>query len=128
MAGGADIALIQIAQAAPGARQIKTSGTGALIGSDVDAGKLGWNGAMQGGEQIGTEEMTRQAGAPFLQGFGGWQIKPGGVCEQAGNPGSCPSRRNPGVRARSAEQTPGYRGPVRPPKTKGRHREPPPTG
>src|SRR5207244_12286362 len=42
-AGRAGIALIQIAEAAPGARQVKTSGTGALIRSNVDAGKLGWN-------------------------------------------------------------------------------------
>src|SRR6266702_5662461 len=123
MAGRAGIALIQIAEAAPGAHQIKTSGTGALIGSDVDAGKLGWNGAMEVGEQIGAEEMTRQTGAPFLQGFGGWQIKPEGVCEQAGNLGSCLLRLNLGIRAGMAEQSQGYRGRVRLLKENGEHAE-----
>lgn len=59
---------------------------------------------MQAGEQIGAEEMTRQADAPFLKCFSGWQIKPKGVCEQAGNFGFCLLRLNLGIRAGIAEQ------------------------
>src|SRR5260221_5361495 len=67
--------------------------------------------------------MTGQPGAPFLQCFGEWQIKPEGACEQAGNLCSCLLRLNLGIRAGTAEQSQGYRGRVRLLKENGEHAE-----